>query len=292
MKQSWEGLSLQGSWAAVSTLGRRHLSSSKWTSGVLTLLPPLWRSEQALPEDEACSSPAAALPYSCTLPVLEDLPAPGQMLAEGTFASWLLCFGCVADLQLWFAKKGREKVVVPMLSASWAVCPLIRSRFPPNVRLSMLQKSNRVSWPCCGVREARGKDRALLPGCSMSHKAGQHPQPGRKAVKHLYTFLLVHLNSYSIPHTLDVHPTRNCAQTSLWEWVISGQGTKSTEQPQRAPLFPSTLTLFCFSSPQSSCPDILHPCRCGRKPILQLTTPLAFLSSHWDRDPKDSQDSV
>lgn len=44
-------------------------------------LPLLRRSKQALPEDEACSSPAAALPRSCTLPVLEDLPIPGQMLA-------------------------------------------------------------------------------------------------------------------------------------------------------------------------------------------------------------------
>jgi len=40
--------------------------------------------------------------------------------------------------ELWFSKKEGENTVMPVLSASQAFYPVLRSLFPPNIRLSML----------------------------------------------------------------------------------------------------------------------------------------------------------
>lgn len=54
-------------------------------------------------------------------------------------------------------------------------------------------------------------------GYSVSHETVEYPQPGSMAITQFFTFLLMHLGSKSFPLTLKVQPTRNCAQTLLWD---------------------------------------------------------------------------
>lgn len=126
--------------------------------------------EQALPENCTHRSCVIALPACCSFASVwypacagEFVDSQSDLSRKGwIFASWLLSIGWGGGLHSCGLRKG-ENTIMPVLSASQAVYPLLRSLFPPNIRLSMLWKSNRVNWLCWGMREAHGKDNALLP---------------------------------------------------------------------------------------------------------------------------------
>lgn len=148
---------------------------------------------------------------------------------------------------------------MPVLSASQAVYPLLRSLFLPNIRLSMLWKSNRVNWLCCGMREAHGKDSAC-----PAERIRYHTRQGRTlslVVWQLYNFS--HSFSCILVHKFFPTPWKSSPQEIVFkprcvpELIVWTRQQRALNGPGM-PLLGKMGSLFCSPSPQSNFPDILH----------------------------------